>query len=280
MFFYMNFSFKVSWVVCFFIIAQIHGSLTVRDFCEAQTKKQLGSIFSRLPLSKQIDMQNPDKLIPMNDCFNTTALVEAVKRHDHGLIIDLLAAKADPNVSGNSKPLLSYAVMYVDNESSFFIVKRLLSCGASPSKSDNFNMTPLHYACCKLTPFAETIRCLLKHGADYSVSAEGCGTPYQIIASKGSLVLKDKLHFLQSMMMFRSYQRSQDWKSSPVMWDAFWEFVDGCPDRLVSIVKNNPAFAQECFTQEAIKDILKNDYLAEEFDEAALARFVSMTKNT
>ncbi len=117
--------------VCLIVATQVSGSLSVREFCDDQTKKQTGLVFATLPLRKQIDWQNPDKAIPVDHCFKTTALAEASSRHDEQLVKDLLLAKADPNLSVDSSAPLVCAVTYCDNDVVCGIVQRLLVAGAN-----------------------------------------------------------------------------------------------------------------------------------------------------
>ncbi len=247
MFARMHFALKNGLVVCGFFVMQVQGSLTVSKCCDEQTAMQAHC------------KEDVNKIIVLSSGFKTTALIEAINHRDYQSFKRLVDAKADPNLSGGSIPPLSYLLAQNrDDENSCFAAVQLLNLDANPSKADNQKMTPLHYVCCKPTPFAKTVKALLVYGADYSLSASGCGTPYEIVAAKQSDIFKDKLHLLRSMQMFQSYQHSQTWKSSAQAWEAFWSYVDGCPEPLAKIVKNNQEAALACLTPWAVEQILKN----------------------
>jgi hypothetical protein len=206
----------------------------------------------------KIDFSKPDEAIVLSSGLKTTALVMAVQRQDVSLVRQLLDAKADPNFSHSTISPLSHAVMYRDNEAVSEIVQLLLSAKADPSIKDCTGMTPLHYASCKATSYSKTVRKLLEAGSDCLLFASGCGTPFDIVFSKGNKQFNEKLDLFKNIQMFQSndhYKKLQKSKSGRVVIKAFWEYVDGSSTSLSEMVEQNKQIASRYFTPEAIQKL-------------------------
>ena len=207
---------------------------------------------------EKIDFSKPDETILSLSGMKTTALIMAVQRQDVCLVHQLLVAKANPNLSHHSVSPLSHALMYRDNDAVSEIVQLLLDAKADPCVKDCSGLTPLHYACCKATSYPKTVRKLLEAGSDCLLFATGCGTPFDIVFSKGNKQFQEKLDLFQKIQMFISndrYKKLQKSKSGRAVINAFWEYVDGSSTSLSEMVDQNQRIARRYFTPEAIQKL-------------------------
>lgn len=252
--------FSIFYLVCFcFFVSGLVASDAELKYCQMLKDSKRNSDLFESQWREKIDFSKPDETILSYSREKLTPLIMAVQRHDIVMVERLLAAKANPDLSHNGTVPLSHAVMYNDNVAISEIVQKLLDAKADPSIKDCLGLTPLHYACCKTTSHSKTVRKLLEAGSDCLCFAKGCGTPFDIVYSKGDKRLKEKLDLFKSMQMFQSnnsYRSLQKSKSGMVVISAFWQYVDGCHEPLHRLVDQNQQIASRYFTQDAIQKIL------------------------
>ena len=107
------------------------------------------------------------------DADGRTALSWAVARGDEAAVLQLLKAKADPNIAGyDGRTPLHWAAL----SSSPQTVKMLLKYKADTDPRDQWLRTPIHYASCnhaaRNMDDARYVENLIAHGAD--INAQDC----------------------------------------------------------------------------------------------------------
>jgi ankyrin repeat protein len=167
----------------------IDDASTVYSYINATTSSNKTAIFYALPSAVSF-LADMGALINHKDIHGKTALHYACAKNDVDLMESLLSVGADPNIGDNHN---IYPIHYVCTESNIpglHVLLRhnakidvqnsngfmplmmgdltttniLLECGANPNVSDNFNATPLYYAC--QNNDLEKVQLLLRYNAD------------------------------------------------------------------------------------------------------------------
>lgn len=173
------------------------------DACEAGARTMVASgsliarclmaaaVFAPTAVSATLDGANqPNLVAPLGE---RQPLFEAVRQRDAALVIDLLAAGADPD---QLDPLGRAPLHYAASMQLPQIVAALLQAGADPNPVDGDGLTPLHRAVQRSN--AETVRLLVEAGADAALSYDEGPSPIDLANEIGDeaiiAILEGALH--------------------------------------------------------------------------------------
>ena len=115
-----------------------------------------------------------DTGVPNRRMVREQQLIQAIEQGETGKVRRLIDAGVNPNARGESgDPAVHIAI--AQTEANRGLVEFLLASGAKIDAENNYQQTPLHYACAHGQ--LSIVNTLIKHGADVNYKDDGGETP-------------------------------------------------------------------------------------------------------